>query len=345
MEEEMKRGLLVVLAVLAITWMAGFFATADAAAPQVYTLKWSTFSNPGQKSYGKLVDYAKELEKRTNGRVKLQLYPGSTLTPAPFTFNAVLDGVCDVGHLVFAYSRGTFPLTEVLDMPLGVPSGSMATNLMNAWYKKFQPKELAELKILYVTGLGPSILHTKRPVNKFSDLKGMKIRTTGLGEKIITAIGAVPVGMPMPETYDAIQKGVAEGVLTPMEALFNWKFAEVVKYTTPLYGASSSPCLAHVMSKKKWDALPADIRQIWDKFNEEWIVIIGKMYDDQDTEGEAFGKSKGVKLLALSKEDQAKCSAAVKPILDDYVKRMKAKGLPGEESLKFCLDYVKTHQK
>jgi TRAP-type C4-dicarboxylate transport system substrate-binding protein len=341
----MKRALVSVLMVMALIYAAGTASSCYAAAAQTITLKWSTFSNPGQKSYGKLEQYSKELEKRTNGRVKLQLYPGSTLTPAQFTFNAVLDGVVDVGHLVFSYSRGTFPLIEILDMPLGARSGSLATNLMNAWYKKFQPKELEELKILYLTGLGPNILHTKRPVNKLADLKGMKIRTTGLGEKVVTALGGVAVGMPMPETYDAIQKGVTEGVLAPMEALFNWKFAEVVKYTTPLYGANSSPCLAHVMAKKKWDALPADIRQIWDKFNEEWIGVIGKMYDEQDVEGEAFGKSKGVKVLALSKEDQAMCTTAVKPILDDYIKRMKAKGLPGEESVKFCLDYVKANQK
>ncbi len=341
----MKRFLLSIALVVVMLWSAGIISTSYAAAPQVYTLKYSTFSNPGMKSYAKLEQYCKEVEKRTNGRVKLQLYPGSTLTPAQFTYNAVLDGVADVGHLVFSYSRGTFPLIEILDMPLGSRSGSLSTHLMNAWYKQFKPKELEELKILFLTGLGPNIIHTKKPVNQLSDLKGMKIRTTGLGEKIVTALGGVPVGMAMPETYDAIQKGVTQGVLAPMEALYNWKFAEVVKYTTPLYGANSSPCLAMVMSKKKWDSLPADIRQVWDKFNEEWIGVIAKMYDDQDAEGEAFAKTKGVKVLSLSKEDQAKCAAAVKPILDDYAKRMKAKGLPGDQSVKFCLDYIKARQK
>lgn len=338
-----------VFALAAVAALMIFAAVAvppsHAASPTVYTLKYSTFSNPGMKSYAKLEQYCKEVEKRTSGRVKLQLYPGSTLAPAQFTYNAVLDGVTDVGHLVFSYSRGTFPLTEILDMPLGSRSGSLSTHLMNAWYRKFQPMELAELKVLFLTGLGPNIIHSKKPVNKLSDLKGMKIRTTGLGEKIVSALGGVPVGMAMPETYGAIQRGVTDGVLAPMESLYNWKFAEVVKYATPLYGANSSPCLAMVMSKKKWDSLPADIRQVWDKFNEEWIGTIARMYDEQDAEGEAFAKKKGVKVLALSKEDQAKCAAAVKPILDDYVKRMKAKGLPGEASVKFCVDYIKARQR
>ncbi|OPY66162.1 MAG: 2,3-diketo-L-gulonate-binding periplasmic protein YiaO precursor [Syntrophorhabdaceae bacterium PtaU1.Bin034] len=340
----MRRIFVSIVLVVVMVWVAGLVSSSYAA-PQVYTLKYATFSNPGMKSYAKLEQYCKEVEKRTNGRVKLQLYPGGTLTPAQFTYNAVLDGVADVGHLVFSYSRGTFPLIEILDMPLGSRSGSLSTHMMNAWYKHFKPKELEELKVLFLTGLGPNIIHTKKPVNSLANLKGMKIRTTGLGEKVISALGGVPVGMAMPETYDAIQKGVTQGVLAPMEALYNWKFAEVVKYTTPLYGANSSPCLAMVMSKKKWDSLPADIRQIWDTFNEEWIGVIAKMYDEQDAEGEAFAKTKGVKVLSLSKEDQAKCAVAVKPILDNYVKRMKTKGLPGEQSVKFCLDYIKARQK
>ncbi|OPY02384.1 MAG: Sialic acid-binding periplasmic protein SiaP precursor [Syntrophorhabdus sp. PtaB.Bin047] len=341
----MKKAFAAVLMVAVMIVATGGFSSSYGADPAVVTLKYSTFANPGLKSYGKMEQYCKEIEKRTGGRVKLQLYPGSTLAPAKFTYNAVLDGVADVGHLVFSYSRGSFPLIEILDLPLGSKAGSLSTHLMNAWYKKFQPKELKELKILFITGKGPNIIHTKRPVNKLADLKGMKIRTTGLGEKIVSGLGAVPVGMAMPETYDAIQKGVAEGVLAPEEALLNWRFAEVVKYTTPLYGANSSACIAHVMSKKKWDSLPEDVRKIWDKFNEEWIDVVAKMYDEEDIEGEAFAKKKGVKMLALSKEDQAKCAAAAQPILQDYIKRMKAKGLPGEESVKFCLDYIKARQK
>jgi len=64
-----------------------------------------------------------------------------------------------------------------------------------------------------------------------------------------------------------------------------------------------------------------------------------------DQEGREAALKKGIKVISLSKEENARWAERVRPILDDYVKAMKAKGLPGEESLKFCLDYVKTQQK
>lgn len=157
----MRRIFVSIVLVVVMVRVAGLVSSSYAA-PQVYTLKYATFSNPGMKSYAKLEQYCKEVEKRTNGRVKLQLYPGGTLTPAQFTYNAVLDGVADVGHLVFSYSRGTFPLIEILDMPLGSRSGSLSTHMMNAWYKHFKPKELEELKVLFLTGLGPNTSSTQK---------------------------------------------------------------------------------------------------------------------------------------------------------------------------------------
>jgi TRAP-type C4-dicarboxylate transport system substrate-binding protein len=338
----MKRVL--VLALVAV-FVCGIASLTFAAAPEPIVIKYSQLVSPGQKVYEKEKAYAAELEKRTNGRVKLEMYPGSTLSPLPFVYNALLDGIADMGQFILAYSRGTFPLSEVIDLPLGSQSASVAMGFVNGWYRKFQPKEMEQLKVLTLTAFGPTVLHTKKPVNNFSDLKGMKIRTSGLGEKIVSGLGAIPVNLPMTEAYDATQKGVTDGILTAMETLLTWRFGEVVKYSTPLYGASNTGCVTVAMSKKKWDSLPADIRQIWDELNEDWIKSLGKYYDDLDDEGLAFAKSKGLKLLAFSKEDQARCRQAVKPVIDDYVKRMKAKGLPGEESVKYCLDYIEAHQK
>ena len=113
------------------------------------------------------------------------------------------------------------------------------THLCNAYYEKFKPKELDDVKVLYLHGHGPGIVHTvKKPVEKLEDLKGMKIRCTGTSAKIAASLGATPVAMPQTETYDALQKGVAEGVLGPLEILKGWKFSEVTNYTTLNYGSS-----------------------------------------------------------------------------------------------------------
>jgi TRAP-type C4-dicarboxylate transport system substrate-binding protein len=160
------------------------------------------------------------------------------LTPADKCYDGVVKGLSDVGMSVLSYTRGRFPLTEVIDLPLGYKNGTAATKLVNLYYKKFKPKELDDVKVMYLHAHGPGILHTKKPVTKLEELKGMKIRSTGTVAKIVGALGATAVAMPMPETYDALQKGIAEGVMCPMEALQGWKLGEVIKNTTQNYGSA-----------------------------------------------------------------------------------------------------------
>ena len=105
---------------------------------------------------------------------------------------------------------------------------------------------------------------------------------TALSAKIVQALGAVPVAMPMPERYDAIQKGVAEGGVFPLEALKGWKLAEVVNSTTLNYGSAYTTGFFVVMNKEKWASLPADVQKIIEEINEEWIVKTGQGWDEID---------------------------------------------------------------
>jgi TRAP-type C4-dicarboxylate transport system substrate-binding protein len=239
---------------------------------------------------------------------------------------------------------GKFPLTEVADLPLGSTSGLVATKLINEYYKRFKPKEIDEVKVMYLHGHGPGILHTKPPVNKLEDVKGMKIRCTGMAAKIVAALGGAPVAMPMPDTYDALSRGVVEGSMAPQEALQGWKWGEVVKYTIECWGASYSTGFFVVMNKDKWNALSPDIQNIIEKVNEEWIEKTGKSWDEIDKAGRDFTIKLGNKIVSLSKEENNRWANAVSPILDDYVKSMKSKGLPGDEALQFCLDTLKKLQ-
>ncbi len=148
-------------------------------------------------------------------------------------------------------------------------------------------------KVMYLHGHGPGILHTKKPVHKLEDLKGMKIRCTGTTAKLVSQLGGIPVAMPQTETYDALQKGVVDGVMNPFETLKGWKFAEVIKYTTLNYGSAYSMAFFVVMNKQKWNALPKEVQAVIEKVNEEWIEKTGKAWDDIDKGGMEFTKSKG----------------------------------------------------
>ena len=304
-------------------------------------LSYSIFFPAPHKHTVLAEEWAKEVGKRTQGKVKVTLFPGGTLTPAPTCYDGVVKGISDIGMSVLAYTKGKFPLTEVIDLPLGYTSGAAATRLINQYYQKFKPKEFEEVKVLYLHAHGPGILHSKKAVAKLEDLKGMRIRCTGTVTEVVKALGAVPMSMPMGETYDALNRGMVEGSMAPMESLEGWKWGEVVKFTTESHGSAYSTGFFVVMNKEKWNALPADIQATLEKINAEWVDKAGKVWDDIDKSGKEFSLKLGNKILALSKEENQRWAKATSPVLNGYVKAMKEKGLPGEEALKFSLDFLK----
>ena len=176
-----------------VAFMAGLLFGAVpvvSAQDKVITLNYANFF-PAPSPHSALAEqWGKEIEKRTNGKVKITFFHGGTLAPAAQIYDSTVQGIADMGFSVLAYTRGKFPLTEVIDIPLGLKTGVTATKLINAYYKKFQPKEFDEVKVLYLHAHGPGLIHTtKKPVQKLEDLKGLKLRATGLSAKIVTSPG------------------------------------------------------------------------------------------------------------------------------------------------------------
>jgi len=117
-----------------------------------------------------------------------------------------------------------------------------------------------------------------------------------------------------------------------------------VKYTTECFGAAYSTGFFVVMNKEKWNKLPPDIQKIITQVNEEWTEKSGRNWDEIERAGRDFTLKLGNQIISLSPEENERWAKAVQPILADYVNRMKAKGLPGNEALKFCVDYLKKNQ-
>jgi TRAP-type transport system periplasmic protein len=322
-----------------------FFATSIPlhAAEKVVKLKYSDFYPPVHPIAKLAEAWCKEIEKRTNGRVTFNHYAGNTLTPPTQTYDSVVKGIADVGTSLMAYSAGRFPLTEVLSRPLGYTSGYQATKTANAYLKKFQPKEFADTKVMYLHGSGPGLFHTKKLISSTDDLKGLRIKSNAELMDLPPVVGAIPISLPITDTYDALQRGILDGVALPMEALKGWKIAELVKATLLNYAFAYTASQYVVMNKEKWDALPKDVQQIIEQVNEEWIEKQGKLWNDLDKEAQDYAVSKGVKMVQVSKEEQEKWALKTRPLLDSYVKEAKKKGLPGDEALNFCLEYIKTH--
>jgi TRAP-type C4-dicarboxylate transport system substrate-binding protein len=332
-----------VAAVLAATMLVfGLCGTGFAEKP--IKLTYSIFFPPthGQAEAG--MAWAREIEKRSNGKVKIDVFPGGALTPAPGVYDGVVNGITDLGMSCFAYTRGRFPVMEALDLPMGYPSGLVATRVANQFYQVMKPKELEDVKLLYIHAHGPGLLHTKTAVRNMADLKGMKIRSTGFSAKVTEALGAVPVAMPQGETYEALQKGVVQGTFTPIETLKGWRQAEVVGYTTDCKDIGYTTAMFVVMNIDKWNALPDAVKQLFNEVNSEWIEKHGQEWDRLDEEGKEFSLSKGNEMVALSAEENRQWVEAVAPIIDGYRRKTNAKGLPGDQAIAEIKRLIKENQ-
>ena len=306
---------------------------------------YSIFFPPahGQAEAG--MAWAREIEKRTDGRVRIDVFAGGTLTPAPEVYDGVVNGISDIGMSCFAYTRGRFPIMEALDLPVGYPSGKVATLVANDYYKVMKPPSLDEVKVLYLHAHGPGLLHTKKPVSKMEDLKGMKIRSTGFSAKVTEALGATPVAMPQGETYEALQRGVVDGTFTPIETLKGWKQAEVVKYTTDTPDIGYTTAMFVVMNLKKWNALPDDLKQVFEDVSAEWIDRHGEAWDVLDQEGRDYALSLNNEVITLPAEENQRWVEAVAPVIDSYISSANEKGLPGDKAIAEIRRLLKDHSR
>ncbi|MBN2232264.1 MAG: TRAP transporter substrate-binding protein [Deltaproteobacteria bacterium] len=324
-----RRGLLGILiaAVIVVLTCGGTVQAKE----KTWNLSYSIFFPPTHAQCKAAVDWAKEVEKRTDGRVKITVYPGGTLTKAPQVYDGVVKGISDIGMSCFAYTRGRFPLLEGLDLPLGYPDGKTATRVATQITHKFNPAEVQDTKVLYVHAHGPGVLHMKKKaVKTIDDIQGMKVRSTGLSAKIISNLGGVPVAMPQGDTYEALQKGTVDGTIGPIEVLKGWKQGEVVTSSTDLPAIGYTTSMFVVMNKRTWDGLPAEIQQIIDAVSDEWVAVHGQAWDDADAAGRAYTLERGNQVFGLSAAESARWVEKVAPIIADYVQKTTAQGLPGD---------------
>jgi TRAP-type C4-dicarboxylate transport system substrate-binding protein len=237
-------------------------------------------------------------------------------------------------------------MIELLNLLHGYPSGSVATKLANDYYQKFRPKELDHVKVLWLHAQGPGLLFTKtKPVNKLEDIKGLKIRGFTCNVKYLSLLGAVPITMPMGDVYDALSKGVADGITGAYETMENWKLADLIRYAMEDYEVAYTSVFLVVMNKQKWDSLPKDIQAIIDSMTAEYIEKSAKMWDKIDESGKQYLINKGGKIIRHSKEEQARWVEKAKPVMEEWTNQAEKNGLPGKEAMKYIQDYLQKHKR
>ncbi len=308
----------------------GFSSSAYSA--KVIRLKVAMYFPPPAGQAKVLGEFCRELEQRTDGQVKVDYYAGGSLLKAPAMFDGVVNGIADIGYSHVYYTAGRMPVTEAAGLPLGYPSAWVASQALNDFYQKFKPKEFDAVKVLWLNASPNSAIATsKKPIRKLADLKGLTIRAPGQAGEIIKALGGTPAPTPMMEVYDALAKGVLDGEASNFETLFAFKFAEVVKYTTSVWQINNPFPFYFVMNKNSYKKLPPDIKTIFDtlvgEYKERYILT----WNAVDFIGKAFGTKKGVTFIELPSDELPMWQAAVKPVIEGYVKRMVGRGFSESE--------------
>jgi TRAP-type transport system periplasmic protein len=290
--------------------------------------------------------WAQEVEKRTQGKVKITMFHVGTLTAPPNTYEGVVKGVADIGQSVFSYTRGRFPLMEVIDLP-GYPMNAIIPSLVaQDIYDKYKPKELNDVHVLYVHVHMPGVIYmANKQVTKLEDLKGLRIRATGLATDLVKALGATPVSMPKNDQYDSLQKGVVDGTVGSPNELKGWKLSEVTKSSIYVPKTGNANAFFVVMNKRKWNSLPADVQKVFTQVSAEWPLFMGKAWNEIDLEGYNYGKERKHIFIFPPAEEQARWVKALQPLNDAWVKEASAKGVPAKEALEYRRQLIEKYSK
>jgi len=296
------------------------------------TLRFSSFMSPESAPHENYALWAKEVEQKTNGRVKIALYPSEALGKAKDHYEMVSQGIVDIAWFTLGFTPGRFPLSSVLELPMEIPSATPYGLTVWDIYEKYLQPEFKDVKILALYGLDPYCVYTTRkPVRKLEDIKGMKIRAAvPMQIKITQAWGAAPVQLPTSDVYDAMNRGLVDGALLPYAAIKDFRAHEVSKFITDVK-LFSYPC-GFGINKKVFDGLPPDVKKIIDDLSGKRVVERGgKIIDGITAQNLEIAKKAGVEQILLAPAERARWLKACDPVIEQSLKDLESKGLPAKK--------------
>jgi len=283
------------------------------------------------------------VEKRTNGKVAIQTFPGGTLLKAKGMIDGVIAGTADIGCLCMAYQPGRFLVTNATSLPVGFPNAEVASLTLWDLYNKYKPEGFAKVKVLTMFTCAPANIYAKVPVKNLDDLKGLQLRASGGVAQVLKALGANAVGMPQSQTPEALQKGVVKGAASSLETLKDFKYAEMCKYVTMLNGPIYP--FAVVMNMDKWNSLPKDVQAVFDELGPQQAAWTGVYMDKHVESAMRWSKRKhGVKVFRLPKKEKAKWDSKLKPLVDKWIANAESKGLPAKAIVSDIKDFAQMYE-
>ena len=281
-----------------------------------------------------ILPWAQKVEKESGGRIKIQHFPSMQLGgKPPELYDQAKDGVVDLIWTVLGYTPGRFPKTEAFELPFSVGLAEPGSRAFQEYVEKNAMDEFKDVKLIAVHVHGPGLIHSKDPVTRLEDFKGMKVRG---GSRVINImldhLGATPVGMPVPAVGEGLSKGVISATTIPWEVVPALKVQQIVKNHTGFAGAQGlyTQTFAVAMNKASYDKLPADLKKIIDaNSGSDTAAMFGRAMDEGDKVGLALAQKAGNKIHMLDTIETQTWRRTASGVRAVWYKEVAAKGLDG----------------
>ena len=296
-----------------------------------------------------LEPWCAKITAESKGRIKCQIYPSMQLGGSvPQLYDQVKDGVVDVIWTVAGYSAGRFPLVEVFELPFFMHNAETSSKALWDYVQQYDADEFKDVHPIAFHLHGGGVFHMiKKPIVHRADLKGMKVRApTRQTTKMLAALGATPVGMPVPQVPEALQKGVIEGTILPYEVMPALKIDELTKFHS---GPDESQPLIYnsvfiiAMNKAKYESLPPDLKKVIDANSGIGLSgQIGRLFAEVEV---ANKKKIGGVTNVIGNEEIEEWKKVVQPVTDGWVADADAKGSNGKALLKAAHDLIDKYSK
>ena len=300
------------------------------------TLRLHTFNSPKAIVNQLFLEpWAREVEARSRGRVTVQVFPAMQLGGKPADlYGQARDGVVDIVWTLPGYSPGRFPLTEVFELPFVCGDAESTSQALTMFHRMWMRDEYADTHPLVFHATAPNHIHTvDRQVRTLEDLNGLEVRAASQTvAAMLEALGAVPVGMPVPQVYEALARGVVDGAWLPWTIMRPFRLHEVTRYHTEVSLGCTPFVLA--MNKARYGGLPSDVRQILDDTTGMALARrLGRLWQEDEEAGRDIAVGRGHLILPLDAAERARWRAATASVANGWVAKVDAMGYDGRALL------------
>ncbi len=324
----------------------------SAKAQAVVTLKLHHFLPPVSNGHAKLLaPWAKRVEDASAGRIKIDIFPAMQLggTP-PQLFDQARDGVADIVWTLPGNTPGRFPTTEVFELPfICAERASVNARAAQEFANTYLKDEVKDVKLLAYWAHDGGHIHANKQVKNLDDLKGLKLRNpTRLAGEALKALGAVSVGMPIPQVPESLAQRVIDGAVIPWEVVPAVKVQELVKFHTEIKGSPTLYAASFflAMNKAKYDALPADLQKIMDdNTGMNFADYAGKMWDAEAVTVRDVVAKRGNTITVLADDEKARWIKATEPVYGAWIEQVKAKNIDGAKLIEAARSLIAKYDK